>query len=123
MERVEFKPPSDIEISEAQQKLGFTFPNDYIDFIKSGYDLGNAPMEALEINNASSHLDIYSAIADAKKFYKLPDELLPICEDNSDYYCLNKSGQVVFWSHNGLTDEMWQNTKEWRNQMIAEALE
>ncbi|RHW74549.1 SMI1/KNR4 family protein [Colwellia sp. RSH04] len=123
MESFEFKPPSDIEISEAQQKLGFTFPNDYIDFIKSGYDLGNAPMEALEINNAQSHLDIYSAIADAKKFYELPDELLPICEDNSDYYCLNKSGQVVFWSHNGLTDEVWQNTKEWRNQMIAEALE
>ncbi|MCL1044240.1 SMI1/KNR4 family protein [Shewanella electrodiphila] len=123
MESFEFKPPSDIEISEAQQKLGFTFPNDYIDFIKSGYDLGNAPMEALEINNAQSHLDIYSAIADAKKFYELPDELLPICEDNSDYYCLNKSGQVVFWSHNGLTDEMWQNTKEWHIQMIAEALE
>ena len=123
MESFEFKPPSDLEIFEAQEKLGFTFPNDYIDFIKSGYDLGNAPMEALEINNAQSHLDIYSAIADAKKFYRLPDELLPICEDNSDYYCLNKSGQVVFWSHNGLTDEMWKNTKEWRSQMIAEALE
>jgi hypothetical protein len=123
MESFEFKPPSDIEISEAQQKLGFTFPNDNVDFIKSGYDLGNAPMEALEINNPQGHLDIYSAIADAKKLYELPDELLPICEDNSDYYCLNKSGQIVFWSHNGLADEKWQNTKEWRNQMIAEAIE
>ena len=123
MESFEFKPPSDLEISEAQEKLGFTFPDDYIDFIKSGYDLGDAPMEALEINNPQSHLDIYSTVVDAKKFYDFPGELLPICEDNSDYYCLNKSGQVVFWSHNGLTDEKWQNTKEWRNQMIAEALE
>nr|WP_269082397.1 SMI1/KNR4 family protein [Thalassomonas viridans] len=99
------------------------FHCEYIHFIKSGYDLGDAPLEALEICNPQSHVDIYEVIADARKYYQLPEELLPICEDNSDYYCLNKLGEVIFWSHNGVTDEKWQNVAVWRNQMITEAIE
>ena len=75
MEVFEFIPPTDLEIEEAQRKLNFTFPIEYIDFIKSGYDLGDAALEALEITNPDSHVDIYAAITDAKKYYLLPDYL------------------------------------------------
>lgn len=123
MEEFEFEPPSDKEIEEAQEKLGFTFPSEYIEFIKSGYDLGDAPLEALEISNPPSHADIFEALESARKYYQLPADLCPICEDNSDYYCLNNDGEVVFWSHNGATDKKWANVKEWRNQIVAEAHE
>jgi len=123
MESFEFIPPSDEEIEEAQQKLGFTFPLEYIEFIKSGYDLGDAPLEALEINNHGSHVDIFEVIETARKYYELPSNLLPIVEDNADYYCLNKNNEVIFWSHNGVTDEKWSNVTEWRKQMIEEANE
>jgi hypothetical protein len=33
------------------------------------------------------------------------------------------SGEIIFWSHNGVTDEKWKNIVVWRNQMIAEAAE
>jgi len=123
MEVFEIKPPSDKEIEEAQERLGFTFPLEYIEFIKSGYDLGDAALEALEVSNPQSHVDIFEALESARKYYELPSGLCPICEDNSDYYCLNQKGQVVFWSHNGSTDEKWENVTEWRNQMVAEACE
>ena len=123
MEAFEFEPPTDLEIEEAQRKLNFIFPIEYINFIKSSYDLGETTLEALEICNPGSHVDIYTVIADARKYYGLPKELLPICEDNSDYYCLNNLGEIIYWSHNGLTDEKWKNITEWRNQMIAEATE
>ena len=123
MEEFEFIAPSDKEIEEAQQKLGFTFPQEYIEFIKSGYDLGDAPLDALWVTNPPSYADIFEALESARKYYELPIDLCPICEDNSDYYCLNQKGQVVFWSHNGATDEKWENVTEWRNQMVAEASE
>lgn len=121
MESFRFKPPTDDEIEEAQQKLGFKLPVEYIEFIKSGYDLGDAMLEALEINSPGSHVDIFEAIESARKYFDLPVELIPIVEDNSDYYCLNEKNEVVFWSHNGATDEKWPNVTEWRKQMIAEA--
>jgi len=123
METFDYIPPSDEEIIEAQNKLGFKFPSDYISFIKSGYDLGDTPLEALEINSPGSHVDIYEAIECARKYYDLPVDLLPIVEDNADYYCLNKNNEVVFWSHNGATNEKWPNVTEWRKKMIEEASE
>ncbi|CAK1787581.1 SMI1/KNR4 family protein [Vibrio crassostreae] len=115
------KTITDAEIDEAQKMLGFEFPLEYIEFIKSGYDLGDAPIEALEISDPPSYADIFGALKDAREYDDLPAELLPICEDNSDYYCLNPWGEVVFWSHNGVTDEKWANVAEWRAQMIAES--
>ena len=115
------KTITDAEIDETQKMLGFEFPLEYIEFIKSGYDLGDAPIEALEISDPPSYADIFGALKDAREYDDLPAELLPICEDNSDYYCLNPWGEVVFWSHNGVTDEKWANVAEWRAQMIAES--
>ncbi|CAD6363907.1 SMI1/KNR4 family protein [Shewanella putrefaciens] len=120
MKIFEFVPPTDKEIEEAQLKLGFKFSPEYIEFIKSGYDLGDAPIEALEISNPPSHADIFETLANARKYFQLPSELCPICEDNSDYYCLNQKGEVVFWSHNGTTSEKWANVTVWRNQMATE---
>ncbi|ACJ27982.1 Conserved hypothetical protein [Shewanella piezotolerans WP3] len=121
MEEFEIKIPSDIQIADAQKKLGFRFPKEYVAFIKSGYDLGDAPLEALEIVDPPSYADIYEALESARKFYDLPAELLPICEDSSDYYCINDKGEVVFWSHNGITDEKWENVAIWRNHIVLEA--
>ncbi|GAB5562582.1 MAG: SMI1/KNR4 family protein [Synoicihabitans sp.] len=121
MESLDYVPPSNDQIAAAQKELGFTFTQDYIDFIKSGYDMGDSILEPLEIDSPGSHLDIFETFASAKKHYELPTGLLPICEDNSDYYCLNSKGEVVFWSHNGQTDETWPSIHLWREQMIAEA--
>ena len=54
----ETRIPTDQEIREAQEQLGFVFPSEYIQFIKSGYHLGDVPMEALELNSTESRLDI-----------------------------------------------------------------
>lgn len=103
------------------KKLGFIFPLEYLEFIKSGYDLGDAPLDALEISNPPSYADIFEALESARKYYQLPKDLCPICENNSDYYCLNQKGEVVFWSHNGATDDGWLNVTVWRNSMAVEA--
>ena len=43
----------------------------------------------------------------------VPRELLPIAEDNGDYYCMNRDGEVLFWPHNGVTDEKWTSLGLW----------
>lgn len=121
MESSEYIPPTDEEIKKAQERLGFVFNNEYIEFIKSGCNMGESILEPLMINLPGSHIDIFEAVEAARKYYGLPLNLLPICEDNSDYYCLNEAGEIVFWSHNGTTDEMWPSLQDWWAQMNAEA--
>lgn len=109
------------KLQRLSKKLGFIFSLEYLEFIKSGYDLGDAPLDALEISNPPSYADIFEALESARKYYQLPKDLCPICENNSDYYCLNQKGEVVFWSHNGATDDGWLNVTVWRNSMAVEA--
>jgi len=45
--------------------------------------------------------------------YGVPRNLLPICENNADFYCINQAGEVVFWSHNGWSNEKWQDPASW----------
>jgi hypothetical protein len=57
---------------------------------------------------------------DAWTQMELPRELLPICEDNGDYYCMNERGEVVYWSHAGSGDERWPDLATWIQQVWIE---
>ena len=41
-------------------------------------------------------------------------------EDNGDYFCIADCGEVVYWSHNGSTDERWPSLTEWHRQVCLE---
>src|SRR5262249_51831625 len=69
--------------------------------------------EPATITDAESHTDLFTIADEAWDEMELPKKLLPICEDNGDYYCMNAKGEVVFWSHNGSTDEKWKNLATW----------
>lgn len=111
----------DEDISITEKALNWKFPQDYIDFIKSGYNLGESILEALEVGDTESYLDIVQVTNEARESYDLPTNLQPIVEDNSDYYCLTTSNEVVFWSHNGITDEKWDSLSSWIQAMEEEA--
>ncbi len=123
MESCDYLVPTDKEIALAQETLGLEFHPDYVEFIKSGYDMGDSILQPLEINSTDSCVNIFEAVKVAWDDYGVPRNLLPIVEDNADYYCLATNGEVCFWSHDGVTDEKWVNIKAWCDQMHAEANE
>lgn len=58
------------------------------------------------------HTDFEEVLRSARQ-WGVPDKLTPMCEDDGDYYCIAPSGEVVFWSHNGPTDETWPDLAAW----------
>jgi hypothetical protein len=115
-----FREPTDAEIDAAQQRLGFTFPADYRAFLKAGGDVGGAGFEAAVILPGSGHLEIDEIAREAWEEVGLSRDLLPFVEDNADYYCLTRDGAVVYWSHNGTTDEKWATFTDWFQQVCIE---
>jgi hypothetical protein len=43
----------------------------------------------------------------------VPKTLLPICEDNANFYCMNDGSEAVFWFHNGSSCEKWRDLASW----------
>jgi hypothetical protein len=111
---VPYNRPNDDAIAQAQKKLDFVFPESYIQFIKSGYPVGESLLEPLMIDPISTHLDIYDAANNAWENYEIPREWLPICDDNADLFLINAEGTVRFWSHDGMfQEETWPTLGAW----------
>lgn len=104
--------PTSEEVNALEQKLGVTFQLDFRRYLLEASDVCVGTLEPVTAlpENADSFLP--NVLEDAR-IYGVPKNLLPICEDNSDFYCLDEDGKVVFWSHNGAGGEKWSDLATW----------
>jgi hypothetical protein len=111
--------PTDAEVDGAEKRLGVKFPRDYRYFLLQGSDIVYGTVEPAIVTPDAGHLDLTEVAKDAWKA-GVPKDLLPFCESNGDYYCLNSNGRVVFWSHDGATDENWPDLAHWIHSVRIE---
>ena len=112
--------PSTAAVAAAERELGVTFHPDYRKFLLEASDVVYGALEPATIGRKRAHTDLVSMANEAWTQMELPRALLPICEDNGDYYCMNERGEVVYWSHAGATDERWPSLAAWIQQVWIE---
>lgn len=102
--------PTESEVRGAEQRSGVRFHDDLRRYLLQASDVVYGTIEPVTVHGG--HTEIGGVISGARSV-GVPDELVPICEDNGDYYCMADTGEVVFWSHNGATDETWSDLAAW----------
>jgi hypothetical protein len=105
--------PTAAEVGRAEEQLGVKFPADYRRYLLEASDVVYGALEPAIVIPDAGHLSLVDIAETAWDEMEVPRELLPFCEDNGDYYCLNQVGEVEYWSHNGATDEKWQDLATW----------
>ncbi len=108
-----FRLPTEDEVGAAERQLGIRFTDDYRQYLLEASDVVYGALEPAVVVADSGHLSLVEVAESAWTEMDLPRDLLPICEDNGDYYCLNAQGEVSFWSHNGTTAEKWPDLATW----------
>ena len=104
--------PKNDDIIQAEKTIGTQFPEDYKFFLLNAGDVVLGCLEPCTVLNNDFNTDLVKVSYEAWK-YGLPKTLLPICQDNGDYYCFNDEDEIVFWSHNGTTNEKWADLATW----------
>ncbi|WP_207431758.1 SMI1/KNR4 family protein [Sabulibacter ruber] len=109
--------PTEKELKNAEEKLGVTFPPSYVEYQLKYSDVSFGPFELYQLFEDGSYTDLISSVREVRE-YGLPEHLLPFLEDNGDYYCFDLTSKgpeylVRFWSHNGTTNEKWDNFLDW----------
>jgi hypothetical protein len=104
--------PSAEQVALIEKETGVTFHPDLRRFLLEVSDVVYGIKEPITITDPKSHTHFPDLLASARE-YGVPQELIPFCEDNSDFYCLDSSGKVLFWSHDGATDESWPDLATW----------
>ena len=111
--------PTAADVKAAEEKLGIKFPPSYVKYQLEYSDIIVGDLEMYSLVEDGSYLDMVNNINEARQYHELPDPLLPfVAEQDGDYFCFNlKSAgpeyEVVYWSHNGTTDEKWDNFLDW----------
>jgi hypothetical protein len=112
--------PTEDEVRAAENQLGVTFPEDYRRYLLEASDVVYGTLEPAVVAPDSGYLHLVGVCETAWSEMGVPRNLLPICEDNRDYYCLNEAGEVQFWSHDGTTDERWPDLATWIKEVWIE---
>lgn len=105
--------PTADEVNAAEQQLALKFPVEYRQYLLAASDVVYGALEPAIVIPDAGHLDLIDIAETAWDEMEVPRSLLPFCEDNGDYYCLNEAGEVEYWSHNGQTDERWKDLATW----------
>ena len=108
--------PTVAEVDAAERELGVHFHPDYRRFLLEAGDVVFGTLEPAQVTPDAERLSLAAITEEAREAMDLPARLLPICEDNGDYYCMRANGrssEVIFWSHDGATDERWDDLATW----------
>jgi hypothetical protein len=106
--------PTEAEVTAMENKLRRTFHPDFRRYLLAASDVVFDVLEPVTLGDPTSPTYLPTVARDAWQKMDLPKDLLPFCEDNGDYYCINKKGEILFWSHNDreTTDE-WPDLAAW----------
>jgi hypothetical protein len=112
-----FRLPTVSEVDDAERRLGIRFHPDIRRYLLEASDVTCGVLEPVTITCPESHTDLFKVTESAWQSYGVPRDFLPICEDNGDFYCMNSSGEVGYWSHNGWSSEKWPSLADWIEQV------
>jgi len=112
--------PTEDEVGATEARLGVRFHEDYRRYLLKAGDVTYGTLEPAVVVPGAGYRSLAEVAETAWEHWGVPRGLLPICEDNADYYCMNEAGEVVFWSHDGGTDERWPNLATWIKRVWIE---
>lgn len=107
------------EVGEVERALGVRLHPDFRQYLLEASDVVHGTLEPVTITVEGDHTDLRQVAQEAWEM-GVPRSLLPICEDNGDFFCMDERGHVVYWTHNGATDEKWPDLATWIKKVWIE---
>lgn len=103
--------PTEAEVREAEKLAGTPFHEDFRRYLLKASDVVTGTLEPVTLGRGG-HTE-FGTVLRAARESGVPDELVPLCEDNGDFFCMTPSGVVTYWSHDGSSEEQWPNLAAW----------
>ena len=100
--------PSESEVAGAEERAGVRLHDDLRHYLVAASDVVFGTIEPVTLGGG--HTD-FESVLQRREAIRSSGRVDSVCEDNGDYYCITSDGEVVYWSHNGTTDERWPDRR------------
>ncbi|MBK7707820.1 MAG: SMI1/KNR4 family protein [Acidobacteria bacterium] len=108
-----FRLPTEAEVNAAEKRLNVKFPEDYRRYLLEASDVSFGDVEPAIVTDDCDYLNLVEIAEYAWDEIEIPQSLLPFCEYNGDYYCINRKGEIESWSSSGQSDDKWPDLGTW----------
>lgn len=112
--------PDHDQLVDVEEELLLQIPRDMRDYLLHGSDVVYGSLEPVTAADPHSHTYLPEVAAVAWSV-GLPRHLVPLCEVNGNYYCVEPDGEVRFWRDDELTDESWSDVWQWVREVWLES--
>lgn len=104
--------PTKAQVLEAETLLGISLHEDFRRFLLEASDVVVGTLEPVTVCDPESHTHLV-AVLESARAYGVPENLVPVCQGNADFCCMDANGKIHYWSHNGKVDEAWSCLEDW----------
>jgi hypothetical protein len=111
--------PDEDVLVEVEEQILLPIPRDMRTYLLEASDVIFGSLEPVTAADPYSHTYLPEVAAVAWSL-GVPRYLVPLCEDNGSYYCVEPEGEVVLWRDGDLTDETWPSVWHWIHDVWLE---
>lgn len=113
--------PEEELLVEIEEQILINLPFELREFLLKVSDVVYGRLEPVTVTDSQSHTYL-PEVASVAWSLGVPRELVPICEDQGNYYCVEQDGTVLLWDgeEEDLTDESWDSVWHWVREVWLE---
>ena len=113
--------PDEELLVEIEEQILINLPFELREFLLKVSDVVYGRLEPVTVTDPQSHTYL-PEVASVAWSLGVPRELVPICEDQGNYYCVEQDGTVLLWDgeEEDLTDESWDSVWHWVREVWLE---
>jgi len=104
--------PSHDDLVLVEEELLLPIPNEFRNFLLQVSDVIIGRLEPVTVADPGAHTHLPEVTANAWA-NDLPRDLMVVCQDGEDYYCITQEGEVQYWKDGELTDQVWLDIWMW----------
>lgn len=112
--------PDEDVLVEVEEQILLPIPRDMRTYLLEASDVIFGSLEPVTAADPYSHTYLPEVAAVAWSL-GVPRYLVPLCDDNGSYYCVEPEGEVVLWRDGDLTDETWPSVWHWIHDVWLES--
>ncbi|SDG45627.1 SMI1/KNR4 family protein [Phytopseudomonas seleniipraecipitans] len=113
--------PDEELLVEIEEQILINLPFELREFLLKVSDVVYGRLEPVTVTDPQSHTYL-PEVASVAWSLGVSRELVPICEDNGNYYCVEQDGTVLLWDgeEEDLTDDSWDSVWHWVREVWLE---
>jgi len=104
--------PSHDELVEVEEEILLPIPREFRTFLLECSDVLIGRLEPVTVADPGAHTHLPEVTANAWAD-GLPRDLMVVCQQGDNYYCISQEGEVQYWQEGELTDQVWLDIWQW----------